>query len=147
MVRVIDSDLVKGVVTAHGTKDGIPTFDYTYAQVGADGRSYFGTKWARAEQVDEGAVLELEMGEFIWSADNAAAASAQGWNLFEAQGDFVELQFQRDDEADVFADDAEAAKHLAKLVEQHDPLAIAAVAALLASGSSDILRFKFTLPE
>jgi hypothetical protein len=146
MVRVIDGELMKGVVIAHSAKDGIPTFDYVCALVGSDGRSHFSTKWARPEQVDEDAVLELEMGAYIWSADSSAAASAQGWNLFEARGDFAELQFQRDDEAEIFSDDAEAAKHLAKLVEQNDPLAIAAVTALLASGSSDILRFKLTLP-
>lgn len=84
---------------------------------------------------------------YEWKKEDSGAAEAQGWNLFESHGDTVELQLQRVDEAEVFGDDCAAAKHVQQLADSGDQVAVRAIRALVATGSSDVARFGLTLPE
>jgi hypothetical protein len=88
-----------------------------------------------------------KMPEYQWTTEDCAAADAQGWNLFESHGDMVELQIQRDDEGGVFADDEAAAKHVQVMADVGDPVAIRAIQALIAAGSSQVALYALKVPE
>jgi hypothetical protein len=59
----------------------------------------------------------------------------------------VELQIQRDDEGGVFADDEAAAKHVQVMADVGDPVAIRAIQALIAAGSSQVALYALKVPE
>ncbi|MGF6603991.1 hypothetical protein P3T23_008746 [Paraburkholderia sp. GAS448] len=82
--------------------------------------------------------------EGLWTSEYSAAADHQGWNLFECCG---ELQIQRDAEAAVFADDASAARHVQAMADVGNPVAIRAIHALIAAGSSNVALYGLKAPE
>ncbi|WP_321966977.1 hypothetical protein [Burkholderia cepacia] len=84
-------------------------------------------------------------GAYEWTSKDASIADAQGWGLFDSYG-HGELQLQRCDEASVFEDDTAAAKHVQSLADRGDNLAIRAIRALIATDSSDVLRFDLRVP-
>jgi hypothetical protein len=82
--------------------------------------------------------------EVLWTSEYSRVADPQGWNLFESAS---ELQIQRDDEAGLFADDEAAAKHVQAMADVGDPLAIRAIQALIAAGSSNVGLYGLTVPK
>lgn len=45
-----------------------------------------------------------------WTGDDSQQAMAEGWDIFEAHGDKIELQIQRIDETAILEDDGHAWK-------------------------------------
>ncbi len=82
------------------------------------------------------------MSKTKWTGADSAAASKQGWDLFQSEGGKVEeLQLQCDDEAGIFKTDDEAAAFVKTQAEAGDELAIKAIQRLIDVGSSDVGRF------
>lgn len=84
---------------------------------------------------------ETDLKEYKWTKEDSAAADAGGWGLFESLGNSLELQLQRCDEAAVFENDEAVATHVQTMADRGDPVAIRAIQALVAAGSSDVVRF------
>ncbi|MDR5799079.1 MULTISPECIES: hypothetical protein [Caballeronia] len=85
--------------------------------------------------------------EYKWTKEDSAVADAGGWGLFESLGNSLELQLQRCDEAAVFENDEAVATHVQTMADRGDPVAIRAIQALVAAGSSDVVRFGLKVPD
>lgn len=59
-VRLLDGLVVAGVVTGHGQKDGMPTFDFEYDHRTPEGQILKATNWAWTEQVQRSLLKSME---------------------------------------------------------------------------------------
>ena len=73
-----------------------------------------------------------------WTADDSTQAAAQGWDIFECDGEF---ELQRDTDSNIFPTDDAAAAYVKDRAALGDPLACKAIAQLVSCGSNDVALF------
>lgn len=73
-----------------------------------------------------------------WTAEDSEKASAQGWGVFDCDGEY---QLQRHDDSNIFLTDHAAATYVKGRASLGDELAQKAISHLASCGSDDIALF------